>query len=92
MTQQKYSLIISNNNDPPFQITINLDNKDYIFRISYNIYAQRLYFTILDLEQNIIKTAPLVSSTITRNINLVYNLFHQNELLYRKDLNLIIIT
>ena len=91
MTMEKYQFTPDNNADPPYQITINMDNKDYIFRVMYNLYSQRWYFSISDLQQNVIKIAPLISSTENREINLTFNLFFNNSLVFRNDQNMIMV-
>lgn len=91
MTMEKYQFTPDNNADPPYQITINMDNKDYIFRVMYNLYSQRWYFSISDLQQNVIKIAPLISSTENRDINLTFNIFFNNSLVFRNDQNMIMV-
>ena len=85
---EKYQFTPDNNADPPFQITINMD---YIFRVMYNLYSQRWYFRISDLQQNVIKIAPLISSTENKEINLTFNLFFNNSLIFRNDQNMIMV-
>ncbi|EHD12922.1 hypothetical protein CIN_21680 [Commensalibacter intestini A911] len=89
MADSRYAFTPSENNNPPFQITVTLDGGNYIFKTWYNIYSRRWFFTLSDLNQNVIRNAPLISSTEALDINLVFNLFSQNTLIYRDDLGFI---
>lgn len=91
MTDAKYAFTPSNNNSPPFQATLSLDGISYILKVWFNLYSQRWYFSLSDFNQTIIKTAPLISSNATHDINLTFNIFTQNSLIFRQDLGFILV-
>ncbi|MDI2113077.1 phage baseplate plug family protein [Commensalibacter nepenthis] len=91
MADVKYAFLPTNNNSPPFQATIYMDGSGYILKVWFNIYSQRWYFSLYDFNQTIIKTAPLISSTATHDINLTFNLFTRNSLVFREDIGFILV-
>ncbi len=68
---------------PPFQTSVTLDGTSYALTVVWNVYGQRWYFQITDQAGNVKVYAPLVGSSLTNAVNLLFGFFSVSTLVYR---------
>lgn len=74
----------SNNQTPPFQTVVTLDNTSYNFSAFWNLVGQRWYASITDQSGTIMWSGALIGSPMAYNIYLAPGIF-TSTLLYRED-------
>ena len=76
---------VSQTSAPPFQATMTLDGQSYTGSATWNVTGQRWYFTLTDLNGNVVWSGALVGSPSTADIYLAPGLFTASTVLYRED-------
>lgn len=87
MTTTYIQFTPSTTTSPPFQFTAELDGSDYIVTTTYNVYGQRWYINLYDINGSRLSTRPLIASPLDDDIYLLPKMFTTNTLLYREDSN-----
>lgn len=72
---------------PPFQATFTLDGASYNGAATWNVSGQRWYFTLTDLNGNVVWSGALVGSPEASNIYLAPGIFTTSTILYREGTN-----
>lgn len=75
----------SKNNNFIFNVT--MDNVKYNCVCSWNLFGQRYYITMLDINNNRIFTLPIIASPNDYNINIAEGYFLNSTLVYRATTN-----
>lgn len=75
----------NNQTAPPFSATFTLDGATYSGAVTWNVYAQRWYFTLTDQLGDVVWNGPLIGSPLTSNIELAPGIFGTSSILYRED-------
>ena len=71
--------------NPPFQATFTLDGNVYGGTVTWNVYAQRWYFTLADQTGTVVWNGPLVGSSLTDDVPLAPGIFETSTILFRED-------
>ena len=66
----------------PFQFQPTLDGTAYTATVTWNLWGQRYYLTITDLQGNVILCIALIGSIATASFNLVGGVFFTSTLIY----------
>lgn len=78
----------SSTSNPPFQFTATMSGVDYTVNVSWNVFGQRWYLDIYDLDGTRLRTQPMIASPLSNDIYLAPTIFGSNgTLLYREDTN-----
>lgn len=75
----------NNSASPPFRAVFTLDGATYTGAATWNVMAQRWYFTLSDQNGNVVWNGALVGSPLTANIYLASGIFETSTLLFRED-------
>ena len=75
----------SNLQTPTFAMTASLDGATYSISALWNIYGQRWYMQIDDLNNNIVWYGAMVGSPLSIDIPLAPGIFQTSTILYRAD-------
>jgi hypothetical protein len=78
-------LTLNNSTSPPFSYVFTLDSASYTGSVTWNLTAQRWYFTLTDQFANQIWYGPLIGSPLTYNIPLAPGIFNASTLIFRED-------
>lgn len=70
---------------PPFSSVFTLDGTVYNGAVTWNVYAQRWYFTLTDQAGTVIWNGPLIGSPLDSDIQLAPGIFTSSAILYRED-------
>ena len=70
---------------PPFSAIFTLDGTAYSGSVTWNVYAQRWYFTLTNQGGTVIWNGPLIGSPLTADIYLAPGIFETSTILYRED-------
>ncbi len=73
------------NSSPPFQTVVTLDGANYALTVTWNVYGQRWYVTIMDDNGNIMWNGAMVGSPLTSSIFLAPGIFTSSTILFRED-------
>lgn len=74
-----------NTASPPFSVPLTLDGISYMGNVTWNVYGQRWYLTIVDQNGNTIWCGPMIGSPLTYDIPLAPGVFSTSQILYRED-------
>jgi hypothetical protein len=58
-----------------YSFNCELDGKNYIVNVPYNVYRENYYINIVDTFNNLVLSRPLVGSPLNYDINLLPNTF-----------------
>lgn len=75
----------NNTASPPFSAPLTLDGTSYTGNVTWNVYGQRWYISIVDQNGNAVWTGPLIGSPSGYDIPLAPGVFSASTLLYRED-------
>ncbi|WP_175952881.1 hypothetical protein [Burkholderia sp. BCC0405] len=75
----------SNTSNPPFSTTLTLDGASYIGNVTWNVYGQRWYMTIMDTNSNVVWSGAMIGSPDGGDIFLAPGIFSASTILYRED-------
>lgn len=78
-------LALNNSISPPFSYVFTLDSASYLGSVTWNIAAQRWYFTLTDSNSNLVWNGPLIGSPLTYDIPLAPGIFATSVILFRED-------
>ena len=78
-------LVLNNTVSPPFSYVFTLDSVAHLGTVTWNITAQRWYFTLTDQNGNVTWNGPLIGSPLNYNINLAPGIFTTSTILWRED-------
>lgn len=70
-------------NVAPFQFQPTLDGQSYVVIVTWNLFGQRYYFNVYDLQQSLIVSAALVGSPPHADIDLLAGYFESSTMIYR---------
>jgi hypothetical protein len=79
------ALSLNNSTSPPFSYVFTLDSASYPGSVTWNITAQRWYFTLSDQFANVVWNGPLVGSPPGFDIPLAPGIFGTSTILWRED-------
>ncbi|QGZ66267.1 hypothetical protein [Paraburkholderia acidisoli] len=79
------ALTLNNSASPPFSYVFTLDSASYTGSVTWNVYAQRWYFTLQDQLANVVWNGPLVGSPLDYDIPLAPGIFTTSTILWRED-------
>lgn len=78
-------LTLNNSTSPPFSYVFTLDGASYHGSVTWNIAAQRCYFTLQDQFANLVWNGPLIGSPLSYDIPLAPGIFSKSTILWRED-------
>ena len=78
-------LTLNASTSPPFSYVFTLDSASYPGSVTWNVAAQRWYFTLTDQFANLIWNGPLIGSPLNYDIPLAPGIFSTSTILWRED-------
>lgn len=75
----------NNHAAPPFAAVVRLDGASYLMNVTWNIYSQRWYMTLLDQSNTPTWSGAMVGSPLDYDILLAPNVFTTSTILFRED-------
>jgi hypothetical protein len=85
-------LTLNNSVSPPFSYPFTLDSASYLGSVSWNLSAQRWYFTLTDSDGNVTWNGPLIGSPLTYNIPLAPGIFTSSTIVFQEDAGQFVVT
>jgi hypothetical protein len=78
-------LTLNNSTSPPFSSIFTLDGASYLGSVTWNISAQRYYFTLTDSTGATTWNGPLIGSPLGYDIPLAPGIFTTSKIVWRED-------
>lgn len=75
----------NNSNSPPFSTPLTLDGASYVGNVTWNVYGQRWFLSIVDATNTVIWCGAMIGSPIGFDILLAPGIFAASTILYRED-------
>jgi len=75
----------NNSNSPPFSTPLTLDGSSYVGNVTWNVFGQRWYMSIVDPTNAVIWCGAMVGSPLNYDILLAPGIFSQSTVLFRED-------
>lgn len=70
---------------PPFSTPLTLDGTSYQGSVTWNVYGQRWYLSIIDQNGNTIWNGAMVGSALNYDVPLAPGIFSTSKILYREN-------
>jgi hypothetical protein len=77
--------IPNNTSSPPFSEVIRMDGSSYLMNVTWSLYAQRWYMTLLDQSNTTVWNGAMVGSPLGTDIYLAPDVFNTSTILFRED-------
>lgn len=75
----------NNLSSPPFSTSLTLDGTPYVGNVTWNIYGQRWYLSIVDQSGSVKWSGAMVGSPLGYDIYLAPGIFTSSTILFRED-------